>query len=924
MRFTLWHRLSGAFVFLVSTIVFLMTVAPTLSFWDAGEFITSAVTLGVPHPPGAPLFQLLGRFFSLLPIGTDIGYRINVLSVLASALSVLMTYLTAMRLMRMWKGDPRTVVDALMMIIPAVAGALTLSFSDTFWFNGVETEMYGIGMFFISVVVWMALEWYTDNGIFSSSNTLLLIAYLMGLSIGVHLLSLLALFFVFVLVSLKRHQGESFSLGTLVTDLLVMAGSFAIVYPGIVKFLPLMLSSSFGQVAVMIILVALVALALLQRFPTLVRMSALATVLVVLGFSTYSLVLIRSNDRTAMNENEPNTFEKLYRYLEREQYGGYPLLKGNNYDHRLGTINMGRSVFFPRRWNPDPRSIAAYRAYGESDLRYFLSFQMGHIFGRYFLWNFVGRAGDMQDAPVAWFRAPEQDWSESPGYPDMYYAIPLLLGLLGIGVHFRQDHRTARAMLVLFLALGVGLVVYFNMAEPQVRERDYFFVGAFYVFALWVGLGIFGLVEAVRNRLRASGGLAIGVALALLVIGPGNMLRTNYQTHDRALNYVAFDFAYNLLQSCDKDGIIFTGGDNDTFPLWYCQYVAGVRRDVRVVCLSLLNTGWYARQLKNEEPYGAKKIAMSLSDEQLEQLQPMAWDEQTVQFAVGIEPGLRAALKGFSDPALAVEPDSMSIRVKPTFSDPNGSKGLRMQDFLILDIVRNNIGTRPIYFAVTCGQDELVGLSDFTLCEGLTRRVTPWRFVKKGAYFGALHTEKVARHLLNPIDVPTLGPKSGFLFRELANPAVNLDEASARMISTYRIEYFALAEYLSQDSTRLPEARAVLKKMNIILPPSIHEMGLDMRIDLGTLYSVVGEVEEYRKLAPDIEAYFMKEITKEPDQWTGRNPLLGLLRLYEATNQYQKGLELVQGFVSRYPGDPYLKEFLAKWQALVSQHSTKK
>ncbi len=922
MRFPMWHRLTGALVFLISTIVFLMTVAPTLSFWDAGEFITSAVTMGVPHPPGAPLFQLLGRFFSILPLGSDIGYRVNLLSALSSSLTVLLTYLIAMRLMRMWKGDPENLVEALTMMIPAATGALILSFSDTFWFNGVETEMYGIGMLFISLVVWMALEWYNDAGRFASSSTLLLIAYLMGLAIGVHLLALLAVFFVFLLIYFKKQKGSVVTPSSFLLALVMMGLGFAVIYPGVVKFLPALMTSTVGQIVALAIGIGLGSVALSKRFPGVVRLSALAVVLVVLGFSTYTLVLIRANDHPALNENAPTDFEKLYSYLEREQYGGYPLLKGNNYDHRLGTINMERSVTLPRRWNPDPRSIEAYRKYGDSDLKYFLSYQFGHIFGRYFLWNFVGRAGDVQEAPAVWFSAPKEDWSESPGYPDMYYAIPFLLGLVGIAVHVLRDRRTGVAMLALFLVMGVGLVVYFNMAEPQVRERDYFFVGAFAVFALWTGIGVFGIVEFLKRKVKLSSGMGVGVAALLLVAAPGNMLRTNYETHDRALNYVAFDFAYNLLQSCEKDAIIFTGGDNDTFPLWYCQYVAGVRRDVRIVCLSLLNTGWYALQLKNEEPYGAKKVAMSIADEQLANIEPMAWDAQMVRFPIAVSPALKAAMRGVPDPALAATPDSMSLLVKPTFRDPNGQNGLRVQDYLILDIVRNNLQNRPIYFAVTCGNDEMVGLGEYTVCEGLARRVTPWKFQRQGVYFGALNPEKVSRHLLQPVASPSEGPASGFLYRELANPAVNLDEASARMISTYRIMYFALAEYLGQDSSRQAEARAVLKKMHAILPPAIHEMNLDMRIDLGTLYSVIGEIEGYRALAPEIEGYFMKEIDKDPDQWTGRNPLLGLLRLYETTGEYQKGLALVQRFVSRYPNDPMLKDFLAKWQALVQQHST--
>ena len=360
-----------------------------------------------------------------------------------------------------------------------------------------------------------------------------------------------------------------------------------------------------------------------------------------------------------------------------------------------------------------------------SDLEYFFSFQFGHIFMRYFLWNFVGRAGDMQDAPVA-LAGVEGDWSESSGYPNRYYAIPLMLGLIGMLYHFRKDVRTGVAMGALFFIMGFGLVIYFNMVEPQVRERDYFFIGAFYVFALWTGIGVYGLIDTLRERAKLSEAVGVVLALVLLVAGPGNMLAQNFQTHDRHHNYVAFDYAYNLLQSCEQDAILFTGGDNDTFPVWFLQYAAGFRRDVRVINLSLVNTDWYILQMKNETPYGAKKVKSSYSDEEIHGMRPVMWETKTID--IPLDPAridLRS-LQGVPGIAGRPVPSAMSLTIAPTYSDPAGTKGLRTQDLMILDILQNNINDRPIYFALSTAPSDRLALDKYLVVEGMAYRVTPF------------------------------------------------------------------------------------------------------------------------------------------------------------------------------------------------------
>jgi len=916
MKFTLWHRISAGIVFLVSTVVFLMTVAPTLSFWDCGEFITSAVTLGIPHPPGAPFFQLIGRIFSLLPIPIDLGARVNLISTFSSSLTVLFVYLTTMRLFRIWFGEPSELMPALVMILSAAAGALILSFSDTFWFNASEAEVYGIGMFFISVVVWLALEWYAHAGVFDSERTLLMIAYLMGLSIGVHLLSLLALFFVFVVIYLRDRDASAINAKSVILFLAMAGIGFAIIYPGVVKYIPSLLSDAAGRYILFAMLIGGAVLVGMKKFHAQLRMAILGALLVILGFSTYALVLIRANDNPALNENDPDNFELLYSYLNREQYGSYTLMRGPNFDAATGQIDFNANKFFPRRWNPE--NVQAYSKYS-SDFEYFWGFQFGHIYYRYFMWNFVGRAGDRQEAP--WVLASDAgDWSESEGYPNRYYAIPLLLGLLGIFFNFKKDWRTGTALGVLFFMTGLGLVIYFNMAEPQVRERDYFFIGSFYVFAIWAGVGAYMIADFLRTKLKGNHTAAVGIAAVVILIAPLNMLRTNFQTHTRHLNYVAFDYAYNLLQSCGKNAILFTGGDNDTFPVWYLQYVAGVRRDVRVVNLSLLNTDWYAKQLKNERPYGAELVEMSYSDPEITQMRPVAWERQAV--AIPVDPSKYdfASLKSMPFVAQMMQRDSLptefQLVIDPTFTDPGGNRGIRTQDILIIDILRNNLNTRPIYFALSTAPSDRPGLEEHLVVEGLAYRVTPFTFpLRQDRYYPTVNIEETQKHLNKVRTVADSNRAYGFMFRELNNPEINLDEASTRMIMSYRYLYMGLAQVLYQDRNDKAGTIAVLNQMEQVMPVKHHKMDIMLKTDLSTIYFLADYKEGLRKLAPELEEYYLGVLEQDiTGRSSPRSPYSVLLNLYEATGEFQKGVDLMKRYQQVYPDDQGLNRQIENWQ----------
>lgn len=921
MNFKLWQRIVGGLVFCTSTIVFLRTVAPTLSFWDCGEFITSAVTLGVPHPPGAPFFQLVGKIFSLLPFVSDLGLRVNLISTFSSSLTVLFTFLTISRLLRMWSGDPQTTMQALIILGAAAIGSLSLSFSDTFWFNASEAEVYGIGMFFISSVVWIALEWYARASYFKDERALLLIAYLMGLSIGIHLLSLLALFFVFFLIFLRGKEWRDINnLKSIFLFALASGAGFALVYPIVVKFVPQFLGTSIvSAIFCVLCILALIYVALMMKSYPKARLVAMSIIFVIMGYSTYILVVIRANERPALNENDPYNLSELYKYLNREQYGDYPLLKGWNYDNRTKSINTREKKYFPRRWSQE--HVNAYAKYS-SDLEYFLKFQSSHIYIRYFLWNFIGRAGDVQDAPVA-FGSVDGDYSESQGYPNRYYAIPFVLGLIGLIFHFRKDWKTGISLFAFFLVCGVGLVVYFNMTEPQVRERDYFFIGSYYVFAIWIGIGVYAIYDYLREKFAGKNFETVGVALTaiFLVIGPLNMLKENYPTHDRALNYVAFDYAYNLLQSCDQDAILFTGGDNDTFPVWYLQYVAGVRRDIRVVNLSLVNTGWYSRQLKNEHPYGAKIVTLSYDDAGLEALRPVAWQKQTV--SIPVDPGTIQSqiLKETPGVNLPVNvPNKIEFTVEPTFTDPDGNRGIRVQDLMIIDIITNNVSKRPIYFALSTAQGDRIGLDDHLIVEGLAYRLTPYSLPRKtDRYYSWINTEVTSRHLIQQASAPDSNRSFGFLFRALNHPEVNLDEQSTRMVMSYRILFMGLAQVLNQLKNDKKTASDILAKMNETLPLEIHKMDPVLKTDLSYMYYAVDQKDKFLRMSTELEKFYLAELGKDiTGRSSARDPYGVLLNIYQLSKQYQKAIDLLKRLRQVYPNEPGIDQQIAQFERLAS------
>lgn len=802
-----------------SLIIYTLTMAPTASFWDAGEFIAVAHGLQVNHPPGAPLYSIIGRLASMFMPTEYIAVSINFLSALSSALTVMLLYLIIVRLVREFKGHPdeMALIDKIGMYGGALVGALTFAVTDTFWFNAVEAEVYAMSMFFTAIVVWLALKWSEFHERDYSERWLVLIAYMFGLAIGVHLLNLLALFFVALIVYFKKRD---FSLVSFSIMGAIAVASFFLVYPLTIQYLPDWADrigdatyGLIGPVMYLAIIVGFLSFAIYYTHKKKYRLANIALIsyaMILIGYSSYAVIMIRSIANPPVDENDPETFEDFVSYLKREQYGSTPVFSGRYYDDATGQISQEEKLF-PRRYSSDPRHMQFYSRY-DSDLEFFISHQINHMYVRYFNWNFIGREADIQD--TGWQSGFGEERYPENKASNAYFFIPFLLGLFGLIYHFSSDWRRAFAVLALFIVTGVAIIVFLNQTPFQPRERDYAYVGSFFAYAIWIGLGVTGIIELIKNYANSNTTIGYGVIALCLLGSPVLMGFENWDDHDRSNRYVAPDYAKNLLNSVAPNAILFTNGDNDTFPLWYAQEVEGVRTDVRIVCLSLLNTDWYIRQMKNQWSHESAPLPISYTDEQIEQITSRIdrWDPRDLiipvdkemlreafsedyeyKEAIGVRPDTTLPiLKTGTDFEMPVDSldDQVRWRVNGRFfgndSEGNGVYYMQVQDLVILDILQTNDWLRPVYFANTVSTQSMLGLQDYFRTEGKAYRVVPKKMDSE--YTGFIDTEIHTRRL------------NSFSFREWNNPDAYLDENIRRMLGNYRFSFLQLAEtFINQD-----------------------------------------------------------------------------------------------------------------------------
>jgi len=800
MSFNKINNLTGWFVFAISLVTYILTLEETASYWDCGEFIAVSYKLMVPHPPGAPFFLLLGRLFSFFAMGdvTQVAFWINMLSALSSAFTILFLFwsivLFGRKMVGINKDSEITPEKTWSLLGAGFVGSMAYTFSDSFWFSAVEAEVYAMSSFFTAFVVWAMLKWDTIEDESRANRWLILIFYMMGLSIGVHMLNLVAIPALALIYYFKKYKPTA--TGIIVT---LGIGGFLVIFiaelivpglPGIAGSFELFfvnnLGMFFGSGALVFLLLLTGALffgirATQRNASPLLNTFLLSTAFILIGYASYGTIIIRSNYDTPINENAPKDVMSFVRYLKREQYGSRPLVKGQYYtsqliDFKEGGYNYKKGAdkyepadkkmeyvyddehLLPRMWNSDyAKSYMDIMDLREGEkptfsqnIAYMFKHQIGTMYGRYFMWNFSGRESD--EPGSNWLR-PSQ-WNEQ--LPDVlaenrgrnnFYMIPFILGLIGMYFQAVKDSKNFSVVGLLFVMLGVAIVVYLNSPPEEPRERDYIYAGSYYAFCFWIGFAVIGLAEAFGKVIKNHKVTAI-VATVICLSAPVIMAKEGWDDHDRSGRLFSVDSAKNYLNSCAPNAVLFTGGDNDTFPLWYAQDVENVRTDVRVLVLSYYNTDWYIEQsmLKNYEseplPY---RLALSnytqggpndylryqnlnIPTFDLEEFLTILKTSNKLEIeGTSIVPSKVLTLQVDKETVLAsgIIPKNMEDLVVDQMQFKLKGNALEKKDLAILDLIASADWKRPVYFNYTSLSQLKFDLSPYLVMEGNAFRVLP-------------------------------------------------------------------------------------------------------------------------------------------------------------------------------------------------------
>jgi MFS family permease len=800
------NNIVGWVIFTIALITYWTTMEPTASYWDCGEFIAVSYKLEVPHPPGAPFFLLIGRLFSFLSFGdtTTVAYWINFSSVLAGAFTILFLFwsitLFGRKLMKIKVQEELTPDKTLVLMGAGIAGALTYTFCDSQWFSAVEAEVYSMSSFFTAFVVWAMLKWDVIEDEAKANRWLLLLFYMMGLSIGVHLLNLVTIPALALLYYFKKYTpGPWGVVATMLISLLIIFFIDSIIIPGLPTiaggfeiFFVNNLGLPFGSGAIFFTLILLAGLIFGIRYSQrhakpILNTFLLATAFILIGYSSYAMVVIRSNYNTPINENDPSDIMSFVRYLKREQYGSRPLLYGQYFTAQVVGYEQGDPVYvkgkdkyevadrrisykyspqdqtiLPRIWSTDPDHQRIYRdelnlQQGEKpkfidNMKFMFSHQIGWMYMRYFMFNFAGRESDNQNAnwlhPSDWFEKLPAPLAENEGRNN-FFLIPFILGCIGIFYQAVNNTRNFVVIALLFLLTGAALVVYLNSPPTEPRERDYIYSGSYYAFSMWVGLAVIALADWITmltRNLRTAG----IIATLLCLTAPTLMAKEGWDDHNRSKRYFSVDSAANYLQSCAPNAVLFTGGDNDTFPLWYAQEVEGIRTDVRVIVLSYYNTDWYIGQTMRQT-YESKPLPYTLTKSNYRQGGPNDYlpfydakikNIDLVQFLELLKKdhkGLRLYESANAIPSreltLKVDVDKVrSLNIVPKTLDSlivsemrlkvKGG-GLEKKDLAMLDVLASADWERPIYVNNTSLAQFNIDLTPFVVQEGNAYRILP-------------------------------------------------------------------------------------------------------------------------------------------------------------------------------------------------------
>ena len=999
------NNITGWVVFLLALVTYLMTIEPTASLWDCGEFIASAFKLEVGHPPGNPVFMVMARFFTLFAGGNTakVAVMVNSMSALASAFTILflfwsVTHLARKILIKSW--DELSAERIIAVMSAGVVGAVAFTFSDSFWFSAVEGEVYATSSLFTAVVFWAILKWEDVADEKFADRWIILIAFLMGLSIGVHLLNLLALPAIVLVYYFRKYE---FSWKGLIISLVISVALLSLlmygIMPGVVtislqfdKFFTnsLGLPPNSGMVFHILILTVLLVFAVRFSFIsensskngiyaiialfftgfwvispsaflnilTLLVISVVvwylasnnravlntvltAITVILIGYSSNAIIVMRSAAGTPLNENNPSNPNSLLYFLNREQYGQRPLFRGAVYnapviDYKQGktkyALSKGKYIvtgkemervydprfitLFPRMWSDQAEHIPVYEEWGQvkgtpiqvtgqdgektvirkptfgENMRYMMSYQFGYMYFRYFMWNFSGKQNDTQGTGGAingnWITGIDfldvarVGTSDLPGdlksdtSRNKYYLLPFLLGFAGMFWHLNRDNRNWLVVTLLFVMTGIAIVLYLNQYPNQPRERDYAYAGSFYFFAVWIGLGVLALYEALSKLVNGKIAAPAAGLLCFLAV-PVVMGAQNWDDHDRSGRYLARDVAFNYLNSCAKDAILFTNGDNDTFPLWYAQEVEGKRTDVRVCNLMLLNTDWYIDQMKNKT-YESDPLPVTFPENKyfdgvnnqvfiIEKIKEPVDISKVIDWVKSDNKGTKVQVSAeeildiIPTKTIRIPVDKEKVLASGTVSPVDADKivpyidiklkgnSILKSQLIVLDILAHNNWERPIYF-VTGYHNDALGLEEYFRLEGLAYRLIPVKSQNKSWLdYGSIDTDIMYENMMNK-----------FVWGGANDKDVNIDYNHRRTIIVIkaRMNYARLAKTLAAEGKN-EKAIEVLDYCMKMLP--LEKIPYDpYTADLVEAYFAAGATEKALEMTKAFTGYYYNQL----------------------------------------------------------------
>ncbi|MDR6784211.1 hypothetical protein ABIE26_002400 [Pedobacter africanus] len=960
MNYSKINNLTGWFCFLVAAVTYILTLEPSVSFWDCGEFIASAYKMQVVHQPGAPLFLMIQRFFSLFAFGDaqKIAYFMNVGSAIASAATILFLCwtITALAKKILVKGNEEISKANLISIMGAgIVGALAYTFSDSFWFSAVESEVYALSSLFTAIVFWAILKWEAHADEPGSDRWLLFIAYIMGLSIGIHLLNLLTIPAIAFVYYFKKTQKTTTS-GIIKTGLLGVL-ILAVIQYGIIQYLVSFgayfdlffvntLGMGFGTGVVVFAILLIGGLVWGIRYSIkhqkrILNIALLSTVLIIFGYCSFAMIIIRAKADPNLNNSDPDNAFSFLSYLNREQYGDRPLLFGPNYNSQKVNLKQGKTLYrkgdekyevagkktdyeydrttpFPRMYSDDERHIGYYRdlmGFDEShfpnlidNVGFLFKYQVGQMYMRYFMWNFVGRQNDDQGQGSLY----EGQWLSGvkpidammlgnqknlpPSIVDSnsynrFFFLPLILGLIGAIWQFQRNQKDAGIVALLFFFTGLAIVLYLNQKPMEPRERDYAYAGSFYAFAIWIGLGVLAIREWLFKKLTPANGAILATATGLLA-APVLMAAQGWDDHDRSTKMVAHDIAVDYLQSCAPNAILFTYGDNDTYPLWYAQEVENIRPDIRLVNLSLFDTDWYINGMKRKQNESAP-LPLSMKPSQYVQgvRDVMYYQDANIAGSVELKDIVDILLSDNAEDKLPLQDGSrenfiptkhFKLTVNRADVLKNGvvpaadsSKIAAVMDWTfnknyvtkgtlaMFDILVHNDWKRPVYFASTVPSDQYNGLDNYLYNEGLALRLLPLKPDTSANRTELINTPVLYKNVMDK-----------FVWGNIKN-AKYLDPQSSDDISIFTNVFNNTISGLIKEG-RTADAKKVVNRYYEVMPEKFH----GMRSMMGAYFLaenlyLLNENQRANDLIEKSAAYIQKELTYLADVSESKRNLIG-------------------------------------------------